>query len=174
MPSEIIVPGFTVIVLLFLVLISIISVIFAATTMFTNILKLGYEDLQKKTTRISIIELNVTYNGSVLEGELKIMNHGPLALYKFDACDLIIEYYSTNGSLKTMKLTYPLQWNITRVILVGDYWVEFKDHPVIESSEIGLLRLSTNIIDIDRSRPLKIVFVSHYGVSDSRWVILTD
>jgi hypothetical protein len=172
MPSETIIPGFTVVIVLFIATASIIGVIITATTMAVNTIRLGYVEYYERMTRISIVEVNLTYLNSVLEGTIRVYNYGPLAIYRLEACDLVIEYYSISGVLKTLRLTYETHWYIEKIILAGDYSIEFSDHPIIGEGETGLIRVYVSIVDIDVEKPLRVVFTTQYGTSDSKWVIL--
>jgi len=170
MPSEVVVPGFAVIVLLLITALSIVGVIGASMSMAVDSIRESYENSYKRSTRVTIRYANASYSDGSLEVELELLNNGPHPVYKLDACDLIIEYFSTSGSLKSLRLSYATDWIVERVLLVESYGVSFTEHPLIDTGEVGSIRASAAIEDLDAARPLKVVFATHYGTRDSRWV----
>jgi len=173
MPSEVIIPGFTAVIVLFIVTLSIIGIISMSLSVAINTLRENYEISYKRLSSITIRQVNVNYSSGLLELNITIFNNGPHPIYKFEACDLIVEYYSTSGLLKSIILRYNLNWTIERVILVENYSVSFTEHPIINSGEAGLIRGLATIEDIDVEKPLRVVFTTQYGAVDSKWVIIS-
>jgi len=172
MPSEVVVPGFAVIVLLLIVALSIAGVISTSMSMAVNSIKESYESAYKRSTKVTIQRAVANYSEGLLEVELEVLNSGPHPIYKLDACDLIIEYFSASGPLKSLRLSYATDWVVERVFLVESYGVSFAEHPLIDAGEVGLIRAYTSIEDLDATRPLKVVFATHYGTRDSKWVMV--
>jgi len=171
MPSEVLVPGLAAIVLLIIATLSIVGVIGTSMSMAVNSIRESYESSYKMSSRITIQQVNASYSGKSLEVNLTVLNNGPYPIYKFEACDLIIEYFSSSGSLKSLRLSYASDWTVERVLLVVEsYGVSFTEHPLIDTGEVGLIRAHATVGDLDAAKPLKVVFATHYGSRDSRWV----
>ena len=170
MPSEVLVPGLAAIVLLIIATLSIVGVIGTSMSMAVNSIRESYESSYKMSSRITIQQVNASYSGESLEVNLTVLNSGPYPIYKFEACDLIIEYFSSSGSLKSLRLSYASDWTVEQVLLVESYGVSFTEHSFIDTGEVGLIRAHATVGDLDAAKPLKVVFATHYGSRDSRWV----
>jgi len=170
MPSEVLVPGLAATVLLLIATLSIVGVIGTSMSMAVNSIRESYESSYKMSSRITIQQVNASYSGESLEVNLTVLNSGPYPIYKFEACDLIIEYFSSSGSLKSLRPSYASDWTVERVLLVESYGVSFTEHPLIDTGEVGLIRAHATVGDLDAAKPLKVVFATHYGSRDSRWV----
>jgi archaellum component FlaF (FlaF/FlaG flagellin family) len=170
MPSEVLVPGLAAIVLLIIATLSIVGVIGASMSMAVNSIRESYESSYKRSSRITIQQVNASYSGKSLEVNLTVLNNGPYPIYKFEACDLIIEYFSLSGSLKSLRLSYGSNWTVEKVFLIESYGLSFTEHPLIDTNEAGLIRANAIVGDLDAAKPLKIVFTTHYGSRDSKWV----
>ena len=172
-PSEVIIPGFAVVIVLFIITLSIIGIISISLSTAINTLRENYEISYKRLSSISMQQVSVNYSNGLLELNITIFNNGPHPLYKFEACDLIVEYYSTSGSLKSVILHYNLNWTVEKVILVENYSISFTEQPIINSGEAGLIKGLATIEDIDVEKPLRVVFTTQYGTADSKWVIIS-
>uniref|UniRef100_A0A7C2BLP5 Flagellin n=1 Tax=Thermosphaera aggregans TaxID=54254 RepID=A0A7C2BLP5_9CREN len=170
MPSEIIIPGFTAIVLLLMVALSVTGALTTSLSLIVNAVKEAQEDSLRKMNRVIIKQAIVNYRDGVLEAEILVENDGSNPVYKFEECDLILDYFSSNGMLKSVRLSYSSNWFVEKVFLVEDYSVSFTEHPLIDRGEVGEIRVLAFVNDLDVEKPLRIVFTTHYGSSDSKWV----
>ncbi|MGB9827577.1 hypothetical protein IMZ38_03875 [Thermosphaera chiliense] len=170
MPSEIIIPGFTAIVLLLMVALSVTGVLTTSLSLIVNAVREAQEDSLRKMSRVFIKQAIVNYRDGALEAEILVENSGPNPVYKLEECDLIIEYFSTDGLLKSIRLSYPSDWLVEKVFLVENYSVSFTEHSLIDRGELGEIRVLAHINDLSVEKPLRIVFTTHYGSSDSKWV----
>ncbi|MEM2009533.1 MAG: hypothetical protein QXP68_06740 [Thermosphaera sp.] len=172
MPSEVIIPGFTATILLLMITLSITGVITTSLSFTVNTLREAYESYRKRLNRVLISWASLEYDGGMLRGEILVYNDGSQPVYRFNTCDLIIEYYSASGVFRSLRLNYPVEWLVERVYLVEDYSVEFAEHPSIGQGEAGLIRVSITVSDIDVSKPVRIVFTTDLGASATKWVLI--
>jgi hypothetical protein len=170
MPSEIVIPGFTAAVLLLMIALSTAGALTMSLSLIINTARQVQEDFLRKMTRITIKQASVNYSNGMLEVEIIVENSGPYPIYRMEDCDLIIEYFSLNGSFKSVRLSYPSNWTVEKVFLVEDYAVGFDEHSLIDRGEAGRIRGLAFINDLSTEKPLRIVFTTHHGSSDSKWV----
>ncbi len=172
MPSEVVVPGVAAVVLLIIAALSIVGAIGSSISMAVNSIREGYEIAYKRLSRITIQRASASYSRGLLEVNVTVLNEGPYPVYRFEACDLIVEYFSTSGPLKSLRLSHPADWTVEEVFLVESYGVSFTEHPLIDTGEACLIRAFAAVEDLDAARPLRVVFTTHYGSRGSKWVVV--
>ncbi len=170
MPSEIVIPGFTAAILLLMIALSTAGALTMSLSLIINTVRQVQEDFLRKMTKITIKQASVNYSDGMLEVVIIVENSGPYPIYRMEDCDLIIEYFSLDGSFKSVRLSYPSNWIVEKVFLVEEYAVGFDEHSLIDRGEAGGIRGFAFINDLDVEKPLRIVFTTHYGSSDSKWV----
>lgn len=173
MPSEVIIPGFAVIVLLLVASIYFASMLTNAVSALADALRTYNDNLAKLNNKVKIVEAEAMIVGNgVLHVFLMVENQGYDPIYRMNECDLILEYTSLDAGVVPAKLRYGAEWWVESVIIAGDYTVSFDERRVIGGGEIGVIRAVFKAADLDPSRPFKVVFVSQYGSRDYKWVII--
>lgn len=172
MPSEIIIPGFIVILIIMVAAIAVIGMILHASSMLNTALN---EYIANTVRRIGVIEITnasvIAYAGTI-EFNVTILNKGSEPLYDMASTDIMVQYFTISNNVNTLYLKYGVNWEPVAVYLTNNYSLPYTSKPIVETGECLLIKGWFNTQDIDVSKPLKIIIVSQYGAKDVRWVII--
>jgi len=171
MPVEVILPSAATILVFMVMASALMGLLVYSTTLLYAALRDHVDSLAKaKLNRVVITSatalVSAGNNSYLVEFEVHVYNDGVDPIYAMDKCDLIVQYYTTNGELRVLRLIYGLNWTLEKVIITSDYAVL---KPSIGPSETGVIRGTFTAENIDINRPLKAVFTSHYGYTAMRW-----
>lgn len=172
MPSEVVIPGLTFIVLLLLAFMHVVLALLTTINMLADSLGTYSYNLSKLGDKIEIVDVDITViDNNTLFIMLLVVNRGSNPIYQMDKCDLIIEYTTLTSTSISTRLRYRNDWYVEYVLITENYAIPFNERGLIGSGEIGVIKAVFRAIDVDLSKPLRIVFVSHYGAKDYRWVV---
>lgn len=177
MPSEVILPGAAITIILMITASTFIGFLaYSTTLLLTSIREYVELQTQKKLNRVLILEVNATsIEGSggriTIEFTIHILNNGIDPVYDMASCDLLIQYSAVNSKVEIVRLAYGVDWQVSEITLARNYTVPFTSKPVIEPGEIGVIT-GAFTSNVDVGKPIRFIFVSHYGSSDMRWVLL--
>ncbi|MEM4035504.1 MAG: hypothetical protein QXU97_02670 [Fervidicoccaceae archaeon] len=180
MPSEVLLPGVAVVLTMMLIASTLVSVLmYSSTSLLSSMRDHANIMLRSKLNRILItnaeaIATNINENTSTyrIDFVIYIYNEGSEPIYDMNKCDLMIQYYTVSNGVEVVRLTYGENWRITEVFLTDNYAISFNSKNSIGPGELGVIEGHLVRDNIDISKPIKMLFTSHYGYTASRWVSL--
>ncbi|MEM1628912.1 MAG: hypothetical protein QXP02_02085 [Desulfurococcaceae archaeon] len=180
MPSEVLLPGVAVtLTLMFIASMLIGMLIYSTTLLFTSIRNNADTILRSRLNRVLITNAELTITGideniGVYRVDIVIYVHndGLEPIYDMDKCDLMIQYYKVDGGVEVVRLIYGDNWYVDKIFLTDSYAVSFNSKNSIGPGETGVINGYFIVENIDVSRPVRVLFASHYGYTTSRWVSL--
>lgn len=178
MPAETIIPGIAAILILLVSSSLLVAMFVYSTTIIFDSFKGGADELvRSRLNRVEIrnataIVMLMNDGKNVIKLVIYVFNDGVDPIFNVDACDLLIHYYSKDGSTKTTRLAYGKEWQISQIILAENHAVPFDFKRSIGPGETGVIEALFIRVDLDISKPIKVIFVSQYGSTSIRWVSL--
>lgn len=172
MPSEIIIPGFIVMLIIMVAAIAVVGVILHASSILNTALNEYMANTARRISVIEIINASAIAYTETIEFNVTILNKGSEPLYDMASTDVMVQYFTISNSVNTLYLKYGVNWEPVAVYLTSNYSLPYTSKPVVETGECLLIKGWFSTQDIDVSKPLKIIIVSQYGAKDMRWVTI--
>lgn len=179
MPSEVILPSVAATLVLMIMASMFVGALVYSTAVLHGALK-DYVDILARSKLNRVVLTNATVLSVVeigpglhrVEFRIYVYNDGQDTIYAMEKCDLMVQYHTVSGDVRVVRLLYGVDWFVEGVIIVDDYLVNPSTTPAIGPSETGVVKGNFIAENIDTSRPVKVIFASHYGYTATRWLVL--